>query len=66
MMHAYDGQYPQYGFAQHKGYGTASHMSAIHRHGPCPIHRMTFAPLNTMRVPARGSSSGGKPTVRKS
>ena len=41
-------KYPQYGFAEHKGYGTKSHMAAIHEHGPCPYHRMTFAPMKYM------------------
>lgn len=36
--------YPQYGFAKHKGYPTAGHMKALEQHGPCPIHRMSFAP----------------------
>ncbi len=40
-----DKQYPQYGFAQHKGYGTATHIAAIAENGPCPIHRKTFAPI---------------------
>jgi len=40
-----DQQYPAYGFAQHKGYGTAQHRTAIDIHGPCAIHRMTFKPL---------------------
>ena len=35
-------QYPQYGFAQHKGYGTAAHYAALREYGPCPIHRRTF------------------------
>lgn len=34
--------YPQYGFAQHKGYGTAAHIAAIREHGPCPLHRRSF------------------------
>jgi ribonuclease HII len=34
--------YPQYGFEHHKGYGTAEHLEAIERHGPCPIHRRSF------------------------
>lgn len=38
-------RWPEYGFAEHKGYGTAKHLAAIARHGACPIHRMTFAPL---------------------
>ena len=37
--------YPAYGFARHKGYGTAAHRAAIARHGPCPIHRHSFAPI---------------------
>lgn len=42
MMAEYDRMFPQYGFAKHKGYGTAAHISAIKEHGPCPIHRKTF------------------------
>ncbi|MBK7257389.1 MAG: ribonuclease HII [Ignavibacteriae bacterium] len=38
----YDRLYPAYGFARHKGYGTAQHRAAIVAHGPCPIHRSTF------------------------
>jgi ribonuclease HII len=45
LMVAYDQQWPQYGFAAHKGYGTPEHLAAIARHGPCPIHRRSFAPL---------------------
>ena len=37
-----DGKYPQYGFAKHKGYGTAAHYAAIRAYGPSPIHRMSF------------------------
>ena len=37
-----DVQYPQYGFAVHKGYGTAAHTAAIREHGPCPEHRPSF------------------------
>ena len=37
--------YPQYGFAQHKGYGTPEHLAALDRHGPCAIHRKSFAPV---------------------
>jgi ribonuclease HII len=40
-----DAQYPHYGFAQHKGYGTSAHLAALLRHGPCPVHRRTFAPV---------------------
>lgn len=45
LMLEYDRTWPQYGFAEHKGYGTPQHLEAIARFGPCPIHRRTFAPL---------------------
>lgn len=45
QMEAYDEQHPEYGFKQHKGYGTAKHLAALQEHGPCPIHRLTFAPV---------------------
>jgi ribonuclease HII len=41
---ALDATYPQYGFAQHKGYATPQHLEALQLHGPCPIHRRSFAP----------------------
>lgn len=40
-----DARYPQYGFAGHKGYGTAEHLAALKTHGACPEHRKTFAPV---------------------
>jgi ribonuclease HII len=40
-----DQQYPQYGFAGHKGYGTVEHLAALKAHGACPEHRKTFAPV---------------------
>jgi len=40
-----DARYPQYGFAAHKGYGTAEHLAALQAHGACPEHRKTFAPV---------------------
>ena len=42
MMMEYDQIYPEYGFAKHKGYGTAAHSAALKEYGPCPIHRRTF------------------------
>ncbi|MBQ5967337.1 MAG: ribonuclease HII [Clostridiales bacterium] len=42
IMEEYDKEYPGYGFAQHKGYGTAAHYAAIHELGISPIHRMSF------------------------
>jgi ribonuclease HII len=38
-------RYPGYGFAKHKGYGVAQHLAALRELGPCPEHRMTFAPV---------------------
>jgi ribonuclease HII len=38
-------RHPQYGFDQHKGYGTPAHLSALRTHGPCPEHRRSFAPV---------------------
>lgn len=43
-----DTLYPQYGFADHKGYACRSHMDAIREHGPSPIHRKSFEPVKTM------------------
>lgn len=45
QMRDWDAHYPQYGFAAHKGYGTARHLEALQRYGACPLHRMTFAPV---------------------
>lgn len=42
LMFEYDKTYPEYGFAGHKGYGTAAHIEALRTYGPCPIHRRTF------------------------
>lgn len=42
LMEEYDKLYPEYGFAKHKGYGTAAHIKAIKEYGLCPIHRRTF------------------------
>ncbi|MBI2562784.1 MAG: ribonuclease HII, partial [candidate division NC10 bacterium] len=43
IMEDWAARFPAYGFAQHKGYGTAAHRAAIARHGPSAIHRRTFA-----------------------
>jgi ribonuclease HII len=50
LMVEYDQKYPGYGFAGHKGYGTKAHLSAIEELGPCPIHRMSFAPLSNTQT----------------
>jgi ribonuclease HII len=45
LMDEYHERWPVYGFAEHKGYGTPQHLAALAKHGPCPIHRRTFAPV---------------------
>ena len=47
VMLEFDRQFPHYGFAKHKGYGTPAHLAAIAAHGPCTIHRKSFAPMKT-------------------
>lgn len=42
QMTALDAEYPEYGFARNKGYGTKEHIDALKRYGPCPMHRRTF------------------------
>ena len=45
MMLECDRQWPAYGFREHKGYGTRRHLAALREHGPCPVHRKSFAPI---------------------
>ncbi len=45
LMLQFDRLYPDYGFAEHKGYATPAHLEALQRLGPCPIHRRSFSPL---------------------
>lgn len=49
IMNELDEKYPMYGFSQHKGYGTAQHIEAIRKYGPCPVHRKTFEPIKSWR-----------------
>lgn len=48
LMDAAAEKYPRYGFDKHKGYLTAQHRVALDRHGPCPIHRRSYAPIKHM------------------
>ncbi len=48
MMVDFDKQYPEYGFAGHKGYGSAAHLAALQRYGPTPIHRRSFKPVRDL------------------
>ena len=51
LMIDFDAQFPHYGFAQHKGYGTALHLERLRYHGPCPIHRRSFLPVRQAEFP---------------
>ena len=50
MLVDWANEYPQYHFAAHKGYGTAAHLAALQAHGPCPLHRQSFAPVAAARA----------------
>ncbi len=45
LVTAMDNEYPGYGFAEHKGYGTSQHLECLRRKGPCPLHRRSFRPV---------------------
>ncbi|MCY4072984.1 MAG: ribonuclease HII [Chloroflexi bacterium] len=47
-MNELEDRYPEYGFAQNKGYGTRAHLNALDRHGPCEYHRATFKPVRNL------------------
>lgn len=51
LMVEMEARYPAYGFAQHKGYGTALHLAKLRAHGPCAIHRRSFSPVQQARLP---------------
>lgn len=50
IMHDYAVKFPDYGFDGHKGYGTKAHLAALAKHGPCEIHRRSFAPVAQMTL----------------
>eukprot|EP00850_Spirogloea_muscicola_P011371 SM000070S21337 [mRNA] locus=s70:388294:391475:+ [translate_table: standard] len=54
IMCQYDSKWPEYGFKNHKGYATAVHIAALQQHGPCDIHRRSFAPLKDWIKPGGG------------
>ena len=60
MMISYDEQYPGYGFAKNKGYGTKEHLEALESMGPTPIHRMTFVPKSKAGVGLHYERLGAK------
>ena len=55
-------EFPRYGFADHKGYGTAAHQAALKLHGPCPHHRQSYAPIKrlTWAIDTAGDSRNNK------
>jgi ribonuclease HII len=53
LMARYHEIFPEYGFLSHKGYGTAEHLERLTRHGPCSIHRRTFAPVQEVMSAAK-------------
>ncbi len=53
LMCEYDKIYPQYGFADHKGYGTKQHLEAIEKFGATPIHRKSFSPIKELLNPIK-------------
>ncbi|MFO7660571.1 MAG: ribonuclease HII [Candidatus Cloacimonadaceae bacterium] len=50
IMRAHDISYPVYGFSRHKGYPTVQHLQALREYGPCPIHRLSYAPLKQLEL----------------
>lgn len=63
-MEKMETEYPAYGFAQHKGYGTARHMEALNAHGVCAIHRRSFDPVRRLCLGSEPLRSG--PLSKKS
>jgi ribonuclease HII len=58
LMVELDGEYPEYGFAEHKGYTTPEHSAALDRHGPCPIHRRSYQNVALAGVGGVGTLGG--------
>ena len=63
MMLAFDRQFPGYGFAEHKGYGTLQHLAAIRQLGPCPIHRRSFSPFRPVETELDLFTGPGRPAA---
>lgn len=60
LMRTLGTRYPAYGFDRHKGYGTEEHLAALETHGPCPIHRRSFAPVAKAEHRARVRGPGSR------
>ncbi len=66
LMLALDRRWPDYGFARHKGYGTAAHYAALHAHGPCPLHRLTFRGVPPADAAATLPGNAAQPVLQGS
>jgi ribonuclease HII len=64
MMEEFDHIYPGYGFAQHKGYGTGTHLSCLRKLGPSPIHRRYFAPVRNIITSQNTPALKGRDVVQ--
>ena len=56
-------EYPEYGFDNHKGYGTAAHMEALKKYGPCKLHTMSFKPIKALLEEINGKKEGNPKDV---
>jgi len=65
IMSEIDKQYPEYEFSKHKGYGTKLHIEKIEKCGPCPIHRLSFAPIRKKKSPAKKKIETKSPQINK-
>lgn len=63
LMREYHEKFPEYGFLQHKGYGTKMHLDALKAHGPCPIHRVSFEPVKSLTIQENWGKNGSLPGV---
>ena len=65
LMTEHHRQWPMYGFAAHKGYSTPEHLAALAQHGPCPIHRRSFAPVSSAVPMSRNPLTGANSAVTR-
>jgi ribonuclease HII len=58
LMLKADADYPEYGFARHKGYGVKEHLAALAKYGPCPLHRLTYRGVLSPKAPTGDKKTG--------
>jgi ribonuclease HII len=66
IMRTLDKRYPGFGFAENKGYGTPDHWDALDRHGPTPVHRLSFSGVGQVALPGLGRSMSPSETMVRS